>query len=91
MTIEGFKRARELDSLINKAKEDKYCLENLATRLEEIKTTQQFKGVAIKINEAWCYTPEGSVDIFDFADFLRKETEQLDNLIAVYKKEFAEL
>jgi hypothetical protein len=58
---------------------------------EDIKTTQQFKGVAIKINEAWCYTPEGSVDIFDFADFLRKETEQLDNLIAVYKKEFAEL
>lgn len=90
MTLEGFKRARELDSLINKAKEDKYCLENLATRIEEIGTTQ-FKGVAIKINEAWCYTPEGSVDIFDFADFLRKETEQIDNLIAVYKKEFAEL
>jgi len=90
MTIEGFKRARELDSLINKAKEDKYHLENLATRLEAIEATQ-FKGVAIKINEAWCYTPEGSVDIFDFADFLRKETEQLDNLIAVYKKEFDEL
>ena len=51
MTIEGFKRARELDSLINKAKEDKYCLENLATRIEEIKTTQQFKGVAIKITK----------------------------------------
>ncbi len=90
MTLEGFKRARELDSLINKAKEDKYCLENLATRIETFEPTQ-FKGVAIKINEAWCYTPEGSVDISDFADFLRKETEQLDNLIAVYKKEFDEL
>lgn len=91
MTIDGFKRARELDSLINKAKEDKHCLENLATRLEEIGTTTRFKGLAIKINEAWCYTPEGSVNISDFADFLRKETEQLDNLIAVYKKEFAGL
>ncbi len=90
MTLEGFKRARELDSLINKAKEDKYCLENLANRIEEIEPTR-FKGIAIKINEAWCYTPEGSVDIFNFADFLRKETENLDNLIAVYKKEFAEL
>ena len=91
MTIEGFKRARELDSLINKAKEDKYCLENLATRLEDIKTTQQFKGVAIKINEAWCYTPEGSVDIFDFTDFLRKEMDCLGNIITVYEKEFDEL
>ena len=91
MTLEGFKRARELDRLINEAKDNKHSLENLATRIEAIGTTTQFKGVAIKINEAWCYTPEGSVDIFDFADFLRKETEQLDNLIAVYKKEFAEL
>ena len=90
MTLEGFKRARELDSLINKAKDNKRDLERIVSRLEEIGITQ-FKGIQIKINESWCYTPEGIVDIFDFTDFLRKEIDCLDNIIAVYEKEFTEL
>lgn len=36
MTLEGFKRARELDQLINKAKDNKRDLENLVKRVEEI-------------------------------------------------------
>ena len=90
MTEEGFKRAKELDRLINEAKDNKRGLENLVKRVEEIGITR-FKGIQIKINESWCYTPEGSVDIFDFTDFLRKEIDCLDNIITVYKKEFDEL
>lgn len=89
MTIEGFKRARELDRLINEAKDNKRSLENIVKRVEEIGIW--FTGISIKINEAYCYTPEGSVDVSDFTDFLRKEIDCLDNIITVYEKEFAEL
>ena len=90
MTFEGFERVRELDRLIREAKDNKRGLEDLAKRVGEVGETH-FKGIAIKVNESWCYTPEGSVDIFDFTDFLRKEIDCLDNIIAVYKKEFSEL
>ena len=89
MTLEGFKRARELDRLINEAKDNKRSLENIVKRVEEIGIG--FKGISIKINEAYCYTPEGSVDISDFTDFLRQEVDCLENIIAVYEQEFAEL
>ena len=89
MTLDGFKRARELDRLINEAKDNKRSLENIVKRVEEIGITQ-FR-IQIKINESWCCTPEGSVDISDFTDFLRKEIDCLDNIITVYEKEFAEL
>lgn len=90
MTLKGFKRARELDRLINEAKDNKRSLENIAKRVEEV-GVGCFKGIAIKINESWCYTPEGSVDISDFTDFLKKEVDCLENIITVYEQEFAEL
>jgi len=89
MTLEGFKRARELDRLINEAKDNKRSLENIVKRVEEIGIA--FTGISIKINEAYYCTPEGSVDISDFTDFLRKEVDYLENIIAVYEQEFAEL
>ena len=43
---------------INEAKDNKRSLENIVKRVEEIGIG--FTGISIKINEAYCYTPEGS-------------------------------
>ena len=89
MTIEGFKRARELDSLINKARGDKYCLENLATRIEELsKNNSQFSSVNIQISEKWMNTPTAYVDVNRLLEFLTNEIKMLNDKIASYYKEF---
>ena len=72
-----YKSIRELDSIIN--------------RLKRLGEDSGASSISVKLNDAYVYTPEASIDYSDLLDFLIIQRNKLEEKIKETEKEFAEL
>ena len=74
---------------------DKYCesLRKLDSIIDRLKCLGDHgaSSIHIKLNDAYVYTPEASINYSDLLDFLISQRNKLEEKIKDTEKEFAEL
>ena len=89
MTLEGFKRAKELSEQCASLEKRIDRIRRLISRIEEIRTESNV--TPIRIAEQFMYTPDAAVETDALLEFLNGEIHKVNDKIALCYKEFDEL
>jgi len=91
MTLKEYQEACFIRETINKYYKSLREFDGIIDRLKHLGEHTGASSIHIKLNDAYVYTPEASIDYSDLLDFLISQRNKLEEKIKDTEKEFAEL